>query len=398
MDQWDDEAAGAMRAEVRRWLAENWRPPQEVGAFVDRVIDAGWACPNLAPTLFGRGLPLEANEVVIQEFAAADAPLGAVDVTANRLIANVINLFGTDESVSRSTVRGLLSGEHRTCLLYSEPGAGSDLAAVQTRAEPDGDEWVVNGQKVWSSLAAESTLGLLVARTNWDVPKHKGITLFLLPMRQPGVLVRPIRQMTGRATFNEVFLSDARVADTHRIGDLNGGWSVLQTALALERMAMGRGTVHDRDEGSELVRTSIDALITLARERGRNRDREVRQEIARLYALERVAHWNGERAENSTDERAASVVKLAMSELLHDSARLHARLLGAEGLLAGSDSQSADRAHLAAMCAFENSIGGGSDQIQRNLIGERVLGLPREPSLDRDVPFRDVRKSVATWT
>jgi len=309
----------------------------------------------------------------------------------------VVNLFGTDFTASRSIVRGLLDGRHRTCLLYSEPGAGSDLAAVQTRAERDHDEWVVNGQKVWSSLAAEATLGLLVARTDWDVPKHKGLTLFLMPMDQPGVDVRPIKQMTGRATFNEVFLSDARVAETHRIGDVNGGWAVLQTALALERMAMGNGSVQDRDEGSELVRTSVDTLVALARERGRNADADVRQDIARLYALERAAQWNGQRAEDPTDERAASVVKLAMSEILHGTARLHTKLLGAEGMLAGDDSPSAHHAHLAAMCAFENSIGGGSDQIQRNLIGERLLGLPREPSVDRDVPFREVRKSAATW-
>ncbi len=397
MSAWDVNAASALRAEVKEWLAAHWSSARPSRDFVDEVIDAGWACPHLDPELWGLGLPLESIDVVAEEFAAAGAPMGSIDVTANRLIANVVNLFGTDRVASRSIVRGLLDGRHRTCLLYSEPGAGSDLAAVQTRAERDHDEWVVNGQKVWSSLAAESTLGLLVARTDWDVPKHKGLTLFLLPMHQPGVDVRPIKQMTGRATFNEVFLSDARVAETHRIGDLNGGWAVLQTALTLERMAMGNGSVQDRDEGSELVRTSVETLVAVARERGQNTNSDIRQDIARLYALERVAQWNGRRAEDPSDERAASVVKLAMSEILHGTARLHSRLLGAEGMLAGADSPAADHAHLAAMCAFENSIGGGSDQIQRNLIGERILGLPREPSVDRDVPFRQVRKSAATW-
>lgn len=397
MNAWDEVAAAALRADVRRWLADHWSPDRQPRGFVDEVIDAGWACPNLSADLFGLGLPLESVEVVNDEFARAGAPMGAVDDTANRLIANVVDLFCVDRTASRPTVRGLLDGHHRTCLLYSEPGAGSDLAAVQTRAERDHGDWVVNGQKVWSSLAAESSLGLLVARTDWDVPKHKGLTLFLLPMNQPGVDVRPIKQMTGRSTFNEVFLSDARVADANRIGDLNGGWAVLQTALALERMAMGNGSVQDRDEGSELVRTTVDTLVAVARDRGLNTDSDIRQSIARLHALERVARWNGERAADPSDERAASVVKLAMSEILHGSARLHSRLLGSEGLLAGTDSPAADHAHLAAMCAFENSIGGGSDQIQRNLIGERILGLPREPSVDRDVPFRQVRKSAATW-
>ena len=397
MSAWDDNAASAVRADVRKWLAAHWAPARPRRHFVDEVIDAGWACPNLDSELFGLGLPLESIDIIAEEFASAGAPMGSIDVTANRLIANVVGLFGTDQAVGRSIVRGLLDGRHRTCLLYSEPGAGSDLAAVQTRAERDHDEWVVNGQKVWSSLAAEATLGLLVARTDWDVPKHKGLTLFLMPMDQPGVDVRPIKQMTGRATFNEVFLTDARVADTHRIGDVNGGWAVLQTALTLERMAMGNGSVQDRDEGSELVRTPIATLVALARDRDKNTDADIRQAIARLYALERVAQWNGQRAEDASDERAASVVKLAMSEILHGTARLHSRLLGAEGMLAGVDSPAADHAHLAAMCAFENSIGGGSDQIQRNLIGERILGLPREPSVDRDVPFRQVRKSAATW-
>lgn len=398
MTEWNDESAAELRVEVRSWLSEHWVVGRDTREFVEEVVAAGYACPTLRRDLFGLGLPSEAAEIVSQEFVAANAPVGSVDVSANRLVANVVNLFGNDAATCQATVKGLLTGEHRTCLLYSEPGAGSDLAAVQTRAERDGDDWIVNGQKVWSSLAAESTLGLLVARTDWDVPKHKGITLFLLPMHQTGVDVRPIKQMTGRATFNEVFLSDARVADTRRIGELNGGWGVLQTALALERMAMGNGSVQDRDEGTELVRTSLPALIALACARKRNEDHDVRQEIARLYALDKVAQWNGQRSEGSTDERAASVVKLAMSEILHGTARLHARLLGAEGMLAGPDSSSAEQAHLAAMCAFENSIGGGSDQIQRNLIGERILGLPREPSVDRDVPFREVRKSAATWS
>lgn len=398
MNAWDESDISSLRAEVKDWLAAHWSSTRSTSDFIDEVVEAGWASPNLGSDLFGRELPLESIDIISEEFASVGAPMGSIDVSANRLIANVVNLFGTDRGVSRSIVRGLLDGRHRTCLLYSEPGAGSDLAAVQTRAERDDDTWVVNGQKVWSSLAAESTLGLLVARTDWDVPKHKGLTLFLLPMNQPGVDVRPIKQMTGRSTFNEVFLSDARVPDAHRIGDVNGGWAVLQTALALERMAMGNGSVQDRDEGEELVRTSAKMLVALARDRGYNTDASVRQEIARLYALERVAQWNGRRAEDPSDERAASVVKLAMSEILHGTARLHSRLLGAEGMLAGSDSPAAHHAHLASMCAFENSIGGGSDQIQRNLIGERILELPREPSVDRDVPFREVRKSAATWS
>jgi alkylation response protein AidB-like acyl-CoA dehydrogenase len=287
------------------------------------------------------------------------------------------------------------------CLLYSEPGAGSDLAAIQTRADRDGDEWVVNGQKVWTSGAATAEYGMLIARTDWDVPKHQGITFFWFPMRQPGVEVRPIRQITDEAHFNEVFITDARVPDSHRVGPLNGGWRVLQTALAYERSVMGDLARGPRKAGGDGPSdgASVD-LVGLARRRGRQDDEVVRQRIAHVSALRAVNRWNGLRAkaalEQGTPSPIMSLGKLAMSGILHQGAAVQHDILGTEAMLTGDDHPEADDANFLALNAYFTSIGGGTDQIQRNIIGERVLGLPKEPETDRGVAFRNVPKATVT--
>jgi alkylation response protein AidB-like acyl-CoA dehydrogenase len=225
-----------VRAQVAAWLAENWQPGGGGPQWRERLVDSGWAAPTWPVEWFGRGLPRDMRRVAAEEFTRAGAKPLALDVT--QLFANTILAHGTDDQ-KREHVRPLALGEYQGCLLYSEPGAGSDLAALQTRAERDGDTWVVNGQKVWTSGAREATHGFLIARTNWDVPKHRGLTFFWIPLDQPGVDIRPIHQVTGGSEFNEVFLSDAVVADSHRLGDVDNGWRVLQTALGFERLIMG---------------------------------------------------------------------------------------------------------------------------------------------------------------
>jgi alkylation response protein AidB-like acyl-CoA dehydrogenase len=356
----------------------------------------------------------DAAAAVIDEFARVGAPRGSI--AAAGIAVNTIRAFATSDELRKQVLRGLLTGEYRTCLLYSEPGAGSDLGGLQTRADRDGAEWIVNGQKVWTSGARTATHGLLAARTNWDVPKHRGITYFLLPMQQPGVEVRPIKQMTGHQTFNEVFFTDARVPDSLRISEVDDGWRVLNSALAVERMVMGGGLERSATREAEVstppaaradapasaeadtnpvpeARTRPVDLVALANEVGRGGDPLIRQDIARMHALRRISGWNAERAEGSADMSVAVVLKLSMSEILHGSARIHAQLLGTEAMLTGRQSPQGEIANQTGMWAFINSIGGGSDQIQRNLIGERVLGLPHDPSADRDLPFRDVRKA-----
>jgi alkylation response protein AidB-like acyl-CoA dehydrogenase len=300
-------------------------------------------------------------------------------------------------------------GQVDMCLLYSEPGAGSDLAGIQTRAERDGDEWVVNGQKVWTSGGRLAQYALLIARTDWDVPKHQGISFFFFPMKQPGVEVRALRQATGDSRFNEVFLTDARVPHANMLGATNNGWRVLQTALAYERVVMGQSQARRlRGEGAELQpERDVDSewaapvpdlsLLDLARDMGRHTDPVVRQKLMRLHAMRQVNDWNGARSkaelENGTSSPAASLGKLAMSGILHYAGSLQTEILGAEGTIGGTDSPRSAEATYSLLNAFFTSIGGGTDQIQRNIIGERILGLPKEPAVDRDLPFRDVPKA-----
>ncbi len=300
----------------------------------------------------------------------------------------------------------LLRDELPVCLLYSEPGAGSDLAAIQTTAERDGDEWVVNGQKVWTSGAREADYGLLIARTDWDQPKRRGITFFWFPMRQTGVEVRPLRQATGDARFNEVYLTDARVPDDHRFGAVGDGWSVLQTALAYEREVMGvasRNRATGADDGARAYTPggSIPVpdlrLVDVAREGRQADDAVVRQALAALHTQRLTNVWTGRRAADamagSTSSSLASLGKLSMSKILHTAGHRHGLLLGAEAMLDGASSTAAADANYSHLNAYFTSIGGGTDQIQRNIIGERLLGLPREPEVDRDVPFSAVRRA-----
>jgi alkylation response protein AidB-like acyl-CoA dehydrogenase len=398
----DTSEARELRRDVAAWLAAHWDEQLAPADWRERVVDAGWAAPSW-PVPYGRGLNRALSSVVAEEFARRGAPHGGLDSVLSHqpielhIAGNTIVLFGQD-SLQRRYLRPILLGERRGCLLYSEPGAGSDLAALQTRAERDGDEWVVNGQKVWTTAGHLADFGVLIARTDWDQPKHRGISYFVLPMGQPGVEVRPIRQMTGESFFNEVFITDARIPADHLLGELNDGWRVLQSALAFERLVMGSAGSGGPDSRPLPVGATID-LIALARRTGRNGDPVLRQDLARLYALRQVIGWNATRAktaaERGTSSPAASLGKLAMSRVLHDSAALAGRLLGPEGTLYGPTRPDALAANASSMLAFMNSIGGGSDQIQRNILAERLLGLPKDVAADRDVPFRQVLKAPA---
>jgi len=398
----NDEAS--VRRDVASWLAANWDPSLERRTWLERVVDSGWAAPSWPEAWHGRGLDPALTNVVAAEFRRVGADGTAQD--KHNLSANTVLAFGSDD-LKRRFVRPLMLGDVDMCLLYSEPGAGSDLAGIQTRAERDGDEWIVNGQKVWTSGGRHASYALLITRTDWDVPKHRGITFFFFPMKQPGVEVRPLRQATGDARFNEVFITDARVPHANMLGDENNGWMVLQTALAYERAVMGenqrrRATQND----SRAVRSADDeapapipdlSLVDLARSVGKAGDPVIRQRLARLHAMVQVNEWNNARAKaelaQGTSSSVVSLGKLAMSGILHYAGSLQTELLGAEGMIGGTDSPRSADATYSLHNAFFTSIGGGTDQIQRNIIGERILGLPKEPELDKTVPFRDVLKS-----
>jgi alkylation response protein AidB-like acyl-CoA dehydrogenase len=395
----------AVRAEVSQWLAANWDEGLPRREWLARVADSGWAAPSWPAQWHGRGLDPALTNVVRAEFQRVGADGTAQDKT--NLWANTVLAFGSDDLKSRF-VRSLLLGEVDMCLLYSEPGAGSDLAAIQTRAERDGDEWVVNGQKVWTSGGRQADYALLITRTDWDVPKHRGITFFWFPMDQDGVEVRPLRQATGDARFNEVFLTDARVPHANMLGDQNNGWMVLQTALQYERAVMGESQRRRSAQRADTAVRSADdeapapipdlSLLDLARDVGKAGDAVIRQRLAHLHTLVKVNEWNNLRAKAELEQGSSSSVvslgKLAMSRILHTAGSLQTALLGAEGMIGGTSSPRSADATYALLNAFFTSIGGGTDQIQRNIIGERILGLPKEPELDKNVPFRDVRKAT----
>jgi len=388
-----------LRAEVKAWLAQHWTelPDEPAGdqdarparaAWLSKVLAAGYAVPTWPAAWHGRGYPNELADVIEHEFAAAGVPGARQDKYS--IPANTVLKFGT-ETLKRDIIRDVLTGQATTCLFYSEPGAGSDLAGVRTTAVRDGDHWVVNGQKVWTSSAATADYALLIARTDWDVPKHRGLSYFVVPMHQPGIEVRPLVQITGESHFNEVFITDAVVPGEYLVGAEGDGWRVLQTALAYERSIMGDGARASRHH------TLADDLVGLAREHGRLGDPVLRYHLAKVLALRELNALNNARAkaaaEQGTSSSIMSLGKLAMANILHAEAGLRTEIAGPETLLAGAENPEADDINFLTLNAFFTSIGGGTNQIQRNIIGERVLGLPKEPEIDRNIPFRQVRRS-----
>jgi len=388
------------RAKVREWLAENAdrfvekqrTDPMASREFRGELWDAGLLGLTLDPAYGGQGLGDEYQKAFNEEAGRyALPPIGEAVTTG--ICAPTLLDFGSEEQKRRHIPR-MIRGDEPWTQLLSEPGAGSDLAGLQTKAERDGDEYVISGQKVWTSAALESDFALCVARTNPDVPKHQGLSMFIVDLHAPGVTIRPLRQMTGDAHFNEVFLDDVRVAVSDLVGQENDGWRALTAMLTHERLALGAGTGAG-GSGQGWTQPASSRFISLARRQGLDTDPVVRQELVQLYIAERVLAYMGQKMR---DEIAAgiqvgakgSVAKLATALISRQSASLGMRLAGAASQAWGADD--ADGGALARALCFApmTAIAGGTSEIQRNTIGERVLGLPKEPQLDRDVPFREV--------
>jgi alkylation response protein AidB-like acyl-CoA dehydrogenase len=283
-----------------------------------------------------------------------------------------------------------LRGDEVWCQLYSEPNAGSDLASLATKAERDGDEWVITGQKVWTSGAHHADLAILLARTDPSLPKHRGITMFVLPMHQPGVAVRPLRQMTGVAEFNEVFIDEARVPLDWVIGDVNDGWRMATALLAHERVATGTSSVMgSRDEQRKTGRNPLPVpqLVRLAQRAGGNDDPIVRQQLALAHSGERIMRWLGERRAHP------SIGKLWRTRQGRLAADIAATLQFPGAVGWETDDVEADYWHYHVLNCRGMSLGGGTDEIQRNTLGERVLGLPKEPVVDSEVAFSDLLRN-----
>jgi alkylation response protein AidB-like acyl-CoA dehydrogenase len=344
------------------------------------VFDGGWAGITWPVEAGGRGGPGWQQRIFNEEQSHYDVATGVFAVGI-AMAGPTIAAWGTPEQQERF-LPAMLRGDDVWCQLFSEPGAGSDLAGLRTRAERDGDEWTVNGQKVWTSGAHYSDWGLLLARSDPDAPKHKGITAFLLDMRTPGIDVRPLRQITGASHFNEVFLTDVRIPDAMRLGPAGGGWRAANTMLSNERaMIGGGGRVGFRD------------LVALARRCGVTEDPVLRQDLARSYTRTQLIKWLGLRARSRKDGGLgpeASVLKLAASRRLEHDGNLVMELQGAQSMLYDDDALQHGYWQQQFLGQWSSRIGGGTEQIQRNVIGERVLGLPSEPRPAKDTPFRDL--------
>jgi alkylation response protein AidB-like acyl-CoA dehydrogenase len=424
--------------ELRTWLEESWDPDVTVAEWWQRLGLAGWSAPGLPTNAYGRALSRN-DSVRVQNEIAEFGALGAPGGLGLLLAAPTIAAHGSQDQIDLF-VREIVTGQKAWCQLFSEPGAGSDLAGLTTKAERDGDEWIVNGQKVWTSLGHLADLGMLIARTNPEAPKHQGITWFGIEMHQPGVEVRPLVEMTGHAMFNEVFLSDARVADSAVIGDVDKGWAVTNSTLMFERAGLGAGggsaaagvaipgtvagqldqragdfvtapTKKRRGGGAvAAMGSSGKMLIDLAKGNGTSTEPTIRQDLVRLHTMGEIARFNNLRLKAAKKAGQdipgmANLSKLAMSDMVRLSRDLSLRIVGPAGTLHPyRDDQRAALDEATgnpflpmvtgmALWAQAPPIYGGTDQIQRNIIGERVLGLPKEPNNDKDVPFASLPKN-----
>jgi alkylation response protein AidB-like acyl-CoA dehydrogenase len=410
-----DASEDRARAVVRDWAEEHvpaeWRKAAAEGgpaavrrvrtrtdyeAWYPTLADAGLVVPTWPREYGGLGVKTRVARAVDAELAPLN--LGRLNVLGLNLAGPTLMTWGTDEQKARF-LPPIVRNEEVWCQLFSEPGAGSDLASLATRAVRDGDEWVVTGQKVWSTWAHFSHFGMLLARTDATAQKRRGITYFLVDMHQPGVEVRPLKQITGEADFNEVFLSDARVPDAHRVGEEGEGWKVANSTLSGERQMIsgpGSGGV-DRIGGS-----SVERLLDVARERGLTSDPVVRQRLAALWSEQQIRRWTNARVrDNARAGRLgpeSSVGKVHSGELNQRTQELAVDLLGMDALawdpaIVETVEGGLPRPVQGFLRSRANTIEGGTSEVNRNVLGERVLGLPREPDPYRDSAWEDVPRS-----
>jgi len=386
-----------LRERVRAFLAEHDPHDMSRQDFLNARFDAGLAWVHYPEGLGGLGLSRSLQQLVDAEFAAAGSPGHDAERNAIGLgmAAPTILAYGTDEQQQR-WLRELWTGREIWCQLFSEPGAGSDLAALATRAVRDGDGWVVSGQKVWTSQAHLAKRALLVARTDPDVPKHQGLTYFAADMTTPGVEVRPLRQITGEAEFNEVFLTDVRIPDDDRIGPVGEGWKVANATLMSERVNIGASRAAPREAGM------IGPAAATWRARPELRTHALHDRLMRLWTEAEVARLAGERMRQQLAAGKpgpeGSAAKLVFARLNQEISGFDVELNGGDGLR--YDDWTMRRPEHATfysrgpgyryLRARGNSIEGGTSEILRNIIAERVLGLPPEPRVDKDIPWKDL--------
>ena len=394
----DTPEEAAFLAEARAWLeAHAHRRDSHEGKSADhtrdlaghmqacrdwqRVLyDNNWAGITWPKQYGGRGASAIQSAIFAEEMSQFDVATGAFAVSIG-MVGPTLIAHGTPEQ-QQHHLAPMLKGEEVWCQLFSEPGSGSDLASLGTRAVRDGDDWIVNGQKVWTSFGQFADYAILLARTDVDLPKHAGITYFILDMKSPGIDVRPITQITGVQHFNETFLTEVRIPHTNIIGEINAGWKGAQTTLMNERSHIGSGGTW-----------SVDQLIQLAQQRGLSSDLNIRQGLAQAHARAETLRYMGFRMRTAMSQMRmpgpeALTLKLAYANHWRLTAELATEILGAGAMLWADDAPEDNQWGQHLLGQFAIRIGGGTDEIQHNIIAERGLGLPREPQLDKDMPWR----------
>jgi alkylation response protein AidB-like acyl-CoA dehydrogenase len=401
MNGMSEQSVAEFRGRARSWLQAN--APRRAGAgasggepvtagvaeqkaFQARLYDAGFAGITWPREYGGQGLTSAEQFAFSAEARDFTLPTSAFMIGLGMPGPTILEC-GTEEQKKRY-LPAMLRGEEIWCQLFSEPSAGSDVASLTSTAVRDGDEWILNGQKVWTTGAHYSDFGAVIARTDPAVPKHAGITMFILDMHSPGVTVRPLKIATGAAPFNEVFFDQVRLPAGSVIGEVNRGWSAAVTMLRHERVTIGTSAT------PRMSPLAYDSLSQLAAQLGRGGDAELGRRLAGLYARERAVALFGqllrEEAMAGRDPGPrGSVVKLAAGELGQFAAEVAGQVLGAGAV--GFDSEEIAAVVTAIVGAPGGSIAGGTSEIQRNIIGERVLGLPKDPGVDRDTPFNQLR-------
>jgi alkylation response protein AidB-like acyl-CoA dehydrogenase len=367
-----DVTVEAFQSTAAAWLSEHRHlAPRDYGAIcppdlVDQglawqrhLVRHGFAGIHWPAAFGGQGLSPAHQSVWLLECARAGVP-AVFNMVGLVLTAGALLRFGTPEQ-QRQHLAATVNGEHVWCQLFSEPGAGSDLSSLTTRAQRDGDRYVVNGQKVWCSGGRYSNWGILMARTDPEVPKHEGISFFLVDMTSPGIDIRPLRQMTGEAEFDEVFFTDVELPADALLGPLHGGWGVGMAVLTSERGHIGTSVI--------ALERRLESMARLAE--GRHLDAVEQDRLARLLSAGTAYKAMAQR-QGPVASTAASLMKLGITEMMFDVAMMRGDLSGADALMAGSDA-------LGMLAAPGGRIAGGTSQVQRNIIGERLLGLPREP-------------------
>ena len=397
-----DSARATVEAALDAFLAANDPTKMDNIAFRGARFDAGLAWVHFPVGHGGLGLRPELNRLVEERVRKAGAEAQDPSTFFMALAGPTIVTHGS-EDVKKRFLRPMFTGEEKWCQLFSEPGAGSDFAGLGTRAVRDGDEWVVNGQKVWNTLAHLGDWGMLVTRTDPDQPKHKGMTYFAIDMQSAGVEVRPLRQITGEAEFNEVYMTDARVPDSQRIGEIGEGWRVALTTLMNERTAIGGG-----GGGNAKRRGPIDEAVRIWKERPADqRDRAHLDQLMRLWCKSEVLRLTNMRAAQAAKAGnpgpEGSIAKLMSAEFNKKVTEFSVELMGANGMIdydytfRRPDNLSVDGSEGGVRHSFlrsrANSIEGGTSEIMRNILGEQVLGLPGEPRVDKDLPWIKVPRN-----